>query len=128
MIEELAPDVVHVHHTLQLGVEMLDLIRRGGARRPAGSSPPMTSSRSVPRKASCSTTDGRLCTGPTLDGCLRCFPGRPAADLVMRDLQMRDALADFDRILVPSAFARGRYLAAGWPAERASSVMAERRP
>ena len=117
MIEELAPDVVHVHHTLQLGVEMLDLIRRAapGARLifTAHDFFPLCA-----QEGQLLTTDGRLCTGPTLDGCLRCFPGRPAADLVMRDLQMRDALADFDRILVPSAFARGRYLAAGWPAER----------
>ena len=64
------------------------------------------------------TTDGRLCPGPSLDGCLRCFPACSGADFVMRDLQMRDMLADFARILMPSEFARGRYLAAGWPARQ----------
>ncbi|MDN3565684.1 glycosyltransferase family 4 protein [Paeniroseomonas aquatica] len=119
LIEQLAPDIVHVHHTLQLGVETLDLLRRLLPRAQfiftAHDFFPLCA-----QEGQLLTTDGRLCTGPSLDGCLRCFPGRPAGDLVMRDLQMRDVLADFARILVPSDFARGRYLAAGWSPDRFS--------
>ena len=119
LIEQLDPDIVHVHHALQLGVETLDLIRRLAPRArfifTAHDFFPLCA-----QEGQLLTTDGRLCTGPTLDGCLRCFPGRPAGDLVMRDLQMRDVLADFARILVPSEFALGRYLAAGWPGKRFS--------
>jgi glycosyltransferase involved in cell wall biosynthesis len=71
-----------------------------------------------PQEGQLLTTDGRLCHGPSLDACGRCFPGRTGDELVMRDLQARDLLADFDRILLPSAFALGRFLAAGWPPER----------
>jgi glycosyltransferase involved in cell wall biosynthesis len=119
MIAELAPDIVHVHHALQLGVETIDLIRRlaPGARLvfTAHDFFPLCA-----QEGQLLTTDGRLCSGPGLDACLRCFPGRPPADFVMRDLQMRDLLADFDHILVPGEFARGRYIAAGWPAAQFS--------
>jgi glycosyltransferase involved in cell wall biosynthesis len=119
LIAELAPDVVHVHHALQLGIETIDLIRRLAPRArlifTAHDFFPLCA-----QEGQLLTTDGRLCSGPSLDGCMRCFPGRPAADFTMRDLQMRDALADFDHILVPGEFARGRYLAAGWPAAQLS--------
>lgn len=117
VVEELDPDVIHVHHPLLFGVETLDLLRRAAprARRifTAHDFFPL-----CPQEGQLLTTEGRLCQGPSLDACQRCFPNRPAADFVMRDLQMRDSLGDFDRILVPSAFARDRYIAAGWPAER----------
>ncbi|MBL6456703.1 glycosyltransferase family 4 protein [Belnapia sp. T6] len=117
LIEELAPDIVHIHHLLQIGVETIDLIRRVAPRArlvfTAHDFFPL-----CPQEGQLLTTEGRLCHGPSLDGCLRCFPGRPPADLAMRQLQMRDLLGDFDRILVPSQFALGRYLADGWPAPR----------
>ena len=115
LIRELAPDVVHVHHMLQLGAETLDLLRRLAPRArfifTAHDFFPLCA-----QEGQLLTTGGRLCHGPSLDACLRCFPGRAPSDFVMRDLEMRDLLADFDHILVPGPFARGRYLAAGYPA------------
>lgn len=116
LIEELDPQLVHIHHPLMFGVETIDLIRRVAPRArlifTAHDFFPI-----CPREGQLLTTEGRLCHAPSLDGCQRCFPGRPGADFVMRDLQMRDVFQDFDRILLPSAFARSRYLAAGWPEE-----------
>lgn len=117
LVAQVDPDIVHVHHLLLFGPETVDLIRRTAPRArlvfTAHDFFPI-----CPQEGQLFTTDGRLCRGPSLDGCARCFPGRAPDDLVMRDLQMRDLLSDFDRVLVPSAFARGRYIAAGWPAER----------
>jgi glycosyltransferase involved in cell wall biosynthesis len=117
LVSELDPDIVHVHHVLLFGAEGVDMVRRAAPRArlvfTAHDFFPI-----CPQEGQLLTTDGRLCRGPSLDACQRCFPGRPADDFVMRDLQARDLLADFDRILVPSAFARGRFLAAGWPADR----------
>ena len=119
MVSALDPDIVHLHHLLLFGAETVDLIRRTAPRArlvfTAHDFFPI-----CPQEGQLFTTDGRLCRGPSLDACQRCFPGRPADDFVMRDLQARDLLADFDRILLPSAFARGRFLSAGWPAERLS--------
>ena len=115
LVEDVAPDLVHIHHPLLFGVETIDLIRRVAPQArlifTAHDFFPLCA-----QEGQLLTTDGRLCLGPSPDACQRCFPGRLAADFVMRDLQMRDVFGDFDRILVPSEFARGRYLAAGWPA------------
>ena len=119
LVSALDPDIVHVHHLLLFGAEGIDLVRRAAPRArlvfTAHDFFPI-----CPQEGQLLTTDGRLCRGPSPDACGRCFPGRPADDIVMRDLQSRDLLADFDRLLFPSDFARGRYLAAGWPAERLS--------
>jgi len=121
LIEEAAPDVVHLHHPLLFGVETLDLIRRAAPRArlifTAHDFFPI-----CPQEGQLLTTDGRLCPGPTLDRCQRCFPGRSGADFVLRDLQLRDAFRDFDVILTPSAFARDRFVEAGWPPELFSVV------
>lgn len=114
VIEALRPDVVHIHHLLQFGVETVDLIRRAAPRArlifTAHDFFPLCAQEGL-----LLTTDGRLCPGPSLDRCQACFPDRSGADFVMRELQMRDVLGEFDRILTPSAFARDRYLAAGYP-------------
>ncbi|MFC7474070.1 glycosyltransferase family 4 protein [Dankookia sp. GCM10030260] len=117
VIEAMQPDIVHIHHLLQFGVETVDLIRRAAPRArlifTAHDFFPLCA-----QEGQLLTTDGRLCRGPSLDRCQACFPGRSGADFVMRELQMRDVLGEFDRILTPSEFARGRYLAAGYPARQ----------
>jgi glycosyltransferase involved in cell wall biosynthesis len=114
VIESLQPDIVHIHHLLQFGVETVDLIRRAAPQArlvfTAHDFFPLCA-----QEGQLLTTDGRLCAGPSLDRCQACFPGRSGADFVMRELQMRDVLGEFDRILTPSGFARDRYLAAGYP-------------
>jgi glycosyltransferase involved in cell wall biosynthesis len=121
LIEELDPEIVHIHHPLLFGVETIDLIRRvAPAARILFTAHDFFAL--CPQEGQLLTTEGRLCHGPSLDACQRCFPGRPAADFVMRDLALRDALAEADRILLPSAFARDRYVAAGWRAERLALV------
>jgi glycosyltransferase involved in cell wall biosynthesis len=135
LIESVNPQLVHIHHPLLFGVETIDLIRRVAPRAKL-----IFTAHDFfaicAQEGQLLTTEGRLCPGPSLDACQRCFPGRAGADFVMRDLQMRDAFQDFDRILVPSAFARDRFVAAGWPAARftvmpngiAESVPAPHRP
>lgn len=121
LIEEVDPHVVHVHHPLLFGLETIDLIRRltPQARMvfTAHDFFPLCA-----QEGQLLTIDGRLCPGPSLDRCQRCFPGRSGTDFRLRDLAIRDAFQGFDLLLTPSAFARDRYVAAGWPAERFAVV------
>lgn len=121
LVSDLDPDVIHVHHPLLFGVETLDLLRRAAPRArlifTAHDFFPL-----CPQEGQLLTTEGRLCDGPSVDACQRCFPNRPAADFVLRSLAVRDAFRGVDLMLAPSAFARDRYVAAGWPADRFSLV------
>jgi glycosyltransferase involved in cell wall biosynthesis len=121
LIEEVAPEVVHVHHPLLFGLETIDLIRRLAPQArmvfTAHDFFPLCA-----QEGQLLTTDGRLCPGPALDRCQRCFPGRTATDFQLRDLAVRDAFRAFDLILTPSAFARDRYISAGWAPERFAVV------
>jgi glycosyltransferase involved in cell wall biosynthesis len=71
-----------------------------------------------PQEGQLLTTDGRLCNGPVLDACRRCFPGRGSTDLVLREIAVRGAFAGVDLLVSPSDFLRDRFVAAGWERER----------
>jgi glycosyltransferase involved in cell wall biosynthesis len=117
MVARLDPDVIHVHHVLQFGVEGIDMLRRAAPR-----------ARMVatlhdyfamcPREGQLLTTEERLCEGPSAERCRRCFPDRAAGDIALRDLSVRDAFLAFDTLIAPSRFLRDRFVAAGWDAER----------
>ncbi|WP_439578547.1 glycosyltransferase family 4 protein [Elioraea sp.] len=112
LVEELRPDVVHIHHPLLIGVEALHLIRRSWPR-----------SRIVMTLhdyyAICAheglmrTTDGRLCTAASPDACRRCLPERSATEFRLRQLHIRAMYRMVDRFVSPSRFLRDRYIAWG---------------
>jgi glycosyltransferase involved in cell wall biosynthesis len=111
------PDVVHFHHLLYFGLETLDLVRRVAPRAKI-----VVTLHDFfalcPQEGQLLTVDGRLCQGPSPDGCRRCFPGRGGTDLVLRELGVRGAFAGVDLILSPSEFLRGRFIEAGWDPAR----------
>jgi glycosyltransferase involved in cell wall biosynthesis len=111
------PDIIHLHHPLLFGVETVDLLRRCAPQAKLVFTAHDYFALCA-HEGELLTNEERLCPGPTLDRCRRCFPGRPGADFVMRELGLRDTLGQAEAILVPSEFARAQYVAAGWPAER----------
>lgn len=112
LVEELRPDVVHVHHPLLIGVEALHLLRRTWPR-----------TRIVMTLhdyyAICAheglmrTTDGRLCGAASPDACRRCLPQRSATEFRLRELHIRAMYRLVDRFISPSRFLRDRYIAWG---------------
>ncbi len=121
MLQGQDPDVVHIHHKLMFGVEIIDLIRRAVPRAKLVFTAHDYFALCA-REGELLTADGRLCQGPSLDACRRCFPDASATDFVLRDLAVRDALADVDQLVVPSEFARQRYIANGYDAARIAVV------
>ena len=125
LLAEQQPDIVHVHHLMTLGVEIIGLIRRVLPR-----------SRIVMTLhdyyALCAndgqmvTTAGTLCHAPGLDACHRCFPDRTLTDIRLRQLHIGGGLAQIDHFIAPSAFLRDRMLpsfaAWGIPPERITTV------
>lgn len=117
LIRQVRPDIIHIHHPLLFGVEAVDLLRRCApdARLVFTAHDYFAL---CAHEGELLTDEEQLCPGPSLDRCRRCFPGRPGADFVLRDLAIRDTLGTADAILVPSEHARGVFIAAGWPGER----------
>ena len=113
------PDLVHIHHLMRMGVELVGLIRRCAPR-----------ARIVMTLhdyyAICAndgqmvTTAGALCETRSPDACLRCFPDRSLTDFKLRDLHIGTALKQVDHFIAPSRFLRDRFVAWGLPAERIS--------
>lgn len=116
-LAELRPDIVHIHHLLTLGTEIVGLIRRV-----------------VPRArivmtlhdyyAVCAndgqmvTTSGALCRTATPDACHRCHPDRSTTDARLRQLAVGGALQAVDQLVSPSRFLRDRLVAHGVPGDK----------
>lgn len=117
LLRDLQPDIVHIHHLMTVGVEMVGLVRRVLPRAPIV----MTLHDYY---AICAhdgqmvTQAGALCHAASPDACRRCFPGRTQTDFKLRDLHIGRALAQVDRFIAPSRFLRDRYVEWGLPASR----------
>lgn len=117
LLREVQPDVVHIHHVLQLGMEVVGLVRRVLPRARIV----MTLHDFYPicaHDGQMTTTDGRLCHTASHDACRRCLPERSATDFRLRALQVERAFAVVDRFVSPSRFLRDRYIAWGLDAGR----------
>lgn len=110
----LRPDVVHVHHLLNFGLEALHVIR--------STLPETRILLTIHDYYLICANDGQLykhelkqrCPGPTLTECLKCFPERNANDFAVRRLNIRNALSLCDVLVSPSHFLKetfDRYLA-----------------
>ncbi len=117
LLAELQPDVIHIHHFLTLGVELMSLLRRFAPRARIV----MTLHDYYAQCANDGqmvTTSGTLCHAARPDACRKCFPDRGLTDFKLRDLHIGAALAQVDQFISPSQFLRDRYIAWGLSGER----------
>lgn len=117
LLRKLRPDVVHVHHTLQLGVELVPMIKRVLP----GTQVVMTLHdfyAICANDGQMQTTAGLPCSAASIDACHRCFPDRSATDFRLRELQIRGALRAVDRFISPSDFLRDRFIEWGIAPDR----------
>lgn len=121
IVERLRPEVIHLHHPLQWGVETLDLLRRL-APRAALLVTLHDYFALCPREGQLLTADLRPCPGPSPDGCRRCLPERSAGEIALRRAHVAGALRRADMLVAPSEFLRGRFLAAGWDPARIALI------
>lgn len=110
-------DVVHLHHAVHMGYEILEIIRR-----------------ELPEAIICFTlheyipichndgqmvkTDGALCFKPGLSACQKCFPDFGEEDFWQRKRRFMHYFSHVDVFFAPSNFLRGRYVEWGIPPEK----------
>jgi len=121
-LELISPDVVHFHHFLTLGIDLLTATRRA-----------------LPRArivftfheflAICSAdghmvrlTDRSLCTHASPVRCHQCFPHRPPEHFFVREMWMKRHLESVDAFTVPSRFMIDFFTRWGMPPERIRHV------
>jgi glycosyltransferase involved in cell wall biosynthesis len=108
-LERIRPNVVHVHHVLNFGLEGLQVIR--------SALPNARIILTLHDYYLICANHGQLykhetkerCPGPTLVECLKCFPKRRANDFAMRALDIRNALSVCDQLVSPSYFLKEKF-------------------
>ena len=117
----LKPDVVHLHHYVHVGIDLVHALRRWF---PTAAflftlhdywGPCAYEGRLLRRS-------GALCEGPKPDDCAECIGKKGRADLVIRQLRLQRMLAEIDHFLSPSLFLKKRYVDWGLEANRISVV------
>ena len=121
-LRELAPDVVHVHHFMTIGIDVLTLIRRV-----------LPDCRLVftfhEFLSICAAdghmvrrTDRSLCSHASQVRCHQCFPERSPEQFMMRKMWFLHHLAQVDAFTCPSHFMIEHYTRWGIPADKISHV------
>ncbi len=117
LLTEWQPDIVHLHHTLMIGLEVIPLIRQVLPR-----------ARIVltlhdyygicANDGQMVTKTGSLCETASPDSCRRCFPEIAFGQFVLRENYVKTQLSQVDMFVAPSRFLADRYITWGLPAER----------
>jgi glycosyltransferase involved in cell wall biosynthesis len=108
-LTHLRPDIVHIHHLLNFGLDALYIIR--------STLPDARIILTIHDYYLICANDGQLykhevklrCPGPALTECLKCFPDRSANDFAMRRLDIRNALSLCDQLISPSYFLKEKF-------------------
>jgi glycosyltransferase involved in cell wall biosynthesis len=121
-LEQHRPDVIHVHHSLWVGLEFLQLARKVLP----GVKIIYTLHEYVPicyAKGQLYRYHERaICTNTAPDQCVKCFPDRSADDFILRRRVFRRAFDLVDHFIAPSAYLRDRYVDWGLAPDRISVI------
>lgn len=121
-LEDHRPDVIHVHHSLWVGLEFLTLARQV--------LPDVKIIYTLHEyMAICHSrgqlfrySEGGICPDTSPDQCTRCFPDRTADDFILRRRGFRRAFALVDQFISPSEYLRQRFIDWGLDGERITVI------
>ncbi len=121
LLERFDPTVVHFHHYVHLGLEMIREVRhfmpQGKIFLTLHEFLAMCHAQGQMLKRS-----GMLCSKAVPLDCHQCFPGTTPQEFFMRELFVKSFLNLCDGFISPSQFLRDRYVAWGLPAEKMTVV------
>jgi glycosyltransferase involved in cell wall biosynthesis len=122
LLLELRPDIVHLHHYVNYGVEMLLTIRRTLPR--ARIVVTLHEYLAICNHFGQMVKRGHfsLCDHASLSACRGCYPEHEAADFFMRERYIKLFFDHVDHFVSPSRFLAERYTAWGIPADKISMI------
>lgn len=122
LLLELRPDIVHLHHYVVFGMEMLWLIKRvlPQARIVVTLHEYLAICHHFGQMVKAEHFS--LCDSASLDNCHKCFPDIDVSDFFIRERYLRTFFRYVDHFVAPSRFLADRYAAWGLPGERISVI------
>lgn len=117
MLRNINPDVIHFHHYVWLGIEMI----RAAKRTCPNAKIILTLHEYI---AICNNsgqmikTNGKLCYQYSPRECSLCFPDKTPEDFFLRERYIKTYFNLVDQFISPSEFLRQRYIDWGIPAEK----------
>jgi glycosyltransferase involved in cell wall biosynthesis len=121
MLRHINPDVVHFHHYINFGVEMLHAVRR----ILPNSKILLTLHEFI---AICSNngqmykTNNQLCHSYSPRDCAQCFPNRNPEEFFLREQYIKSFFKNVDLFISPSHFLMERYINWGIPKEKITVI------
>jgi glycosyltransferase involved in cell wall biosynthesis len=119
---QIAPDVVHVHHFLTIGIDVLTLIKRVLPRCRLVFTFHEFLSICAADGHLVRKTDRSLCTQASQVRCHQCFPDRAPEQFLMRKMWMQSHFAQVDAFTCPSQFMIEHFVRWGIDAGKISHV------
>lgn len=126
-LQALRPTIVHLHHYLHFGVELIRVIRNALPGCPIV----VTLHEFLAicaRDGQMVKSDGRLCHRETPAECALCMPQYSPQDFFMRKLYIQSFMKLVDCFIAPSRFLRDRYIEWGLPSARVTVLENPLRP
>ncbi len=117
LLKSIQPDVVHFHHYVHLGIEMIRVVRQACPRARIF----MTLHEYIAicmNNGQMVKTDGKLCHRYSPRECHLCFPHVSPEDFFLREQYIKSFFRLVDTLISPSEFLRDRYVAWGIAPER----------
>jgi glycosyltransferase involved in cell wall biosynthesis len=119
LIHAVKPDLVHIHHFIFWGAEVIELFRQAGVR---------VVFTLHEYAAICAhfgqmvKADGQLCYVSSPGECGQCFPSTGAGKFFVRTTVLKALLDQVDHFVAPSEFLKQRYVSWGLPPERITVI------
>lgn len=118
LLDQLRPDVVHLHGLDRIGAGVLPVIRRHAPRARVVLTLHDYQFICVNDGLMLTAPEGARCHGARPDACRRCVPDLDAAHHALRKAALIAILQGVDAFVAPSAFLRARFVEWGLPADR----------
>ena len=126
LLDYLKPDVIHFHHYIHVGLELIRASRNWISENSPETKLILTLHEYI---AICANSgqmvtpnDNKLCYGASPTECSQCFPHRNQTEFKLRELYIKSYFSQVDHFVSPSHFLKDRYVTWGIDQDKISVI------